>query len=92
MSKNDFREKVSCISVVSLEVVEIKGPKKRCVKSVHPLNQAPKTIENQRFARDVDGIRASIIRSNCVKVLETVDDFREKERRFQKYRVTLLVN
>ena len=67
VSKNDFREEISCISVVSLEVVEINGPKKRCVKSVHSLNQAQKTIENQRFARDVGGIRASIIRSNCVK-------------------------
>lgn len=67
VSKNDFREEISCISVVSLEMVEINGPKKRCVKSVHSLNQAQKTIENQRFARDVGGIRASIIRSNCVK-------------------------
>ena len=67
MSKNDFREEVSCISVVSLEMVEINDPKKRCVKSVHSLNQAQKPIENQRFARDVDEIRASIIRCNRVK-------------------------
>lgn len=93
VSKNDFREEISCISVVSLEVVEINGPKKRCVKSVHSLNQAKQTYREsalcERCGWDKSVNHPEQLRK---KVLETVDDFREKERRFQKYRVTLLVN
>lgn len=93
MSKNDFREKVSCISVVSLEVVEIKGPKKRCVKSVHSLNQDKQTYREsalcERYGWDKSINHPVQPRK---KVLEAVDDFRKKETRFQKYRVTLLVN
>lgn len=93
MSKNDFREEVSCISVVSLEMVEINGPKKRCVKSVHSLNQAQKNYRESALCERC-GWDKSVNHpvQPRKKVLEAVDDFREKERRFQKYRVTLLVN